>query len=47
MRQDIDVLERIQRRATKMIRGLGKLTYEERLMGCGVTNLEKTRTRET
>jgi len=28
-----------------MIRGLGKLTYEERLMRCGLTNLEKRRTR--
>ena len=28
-----------------MVRGLGKLTYEERLMRCGLTNLEKKRTR--
>ena len=28
-----------------MIRGLGKFTYEERLMRCGLTNLEKRRTR--
>src|SRR6218665_1667917 len=45
LRQDIDTLERIQRRATKMIRGLGKFTYEEILMKCGLTNLEKRRTR--
>src|SRR6218665_3955356 len=45
LRQDIDTLEQIQRRATKMIRGLGKITYEERLMRCGVTNLEKRITR--
>jgi len=45
LRQDIDTLKRIQRRATKMIRGLGKLSYEGRLMRCGLTNLEKRRTR--
>src|SRR6218665_2514807 len=45
LRQDIDTLEQVQRRATKMIRGLGKFTYEERLMRCGLTNLEKRRTR--
>src|SRR6218665_3700790 len=45
LRKDIDTLDRIQRRATKMIRGLGKCTYEERLMRCGLTNLEKRRTR--
>ena len=28
-----------------MIRGPGKLTYEERLMRCGLTNLEKRKTR--
>ena len=45
LRQDIDTLEQVQRRATKMIRWLGKFTYEERLMRCGLTNLEKRRTR--
>src|SRR6218665_2657411 len=45
LRQDIDSLEQIQRRATRMRRGLGKLAYEERLMRCGLTNLEKRRTR--
>src|SRR6218665_2899818 len=47
LRQDIYTLEQIQRRATKMIRGLGKPTYmyEERLLRCGLTNLEKRRTR--
>ena len=37
-RQDIDTLKRIQGRATKMMRGLEKITYEERLWKCGLTN---------
>ena len=28
-----------------MLRGLGKFAYEERLMRCGLTNLDKRRTR--
>ena len=38
-------IQRIQKRAAKMIRGLGRFTYEERLMRCGLTNLEQRRTR--
>ena len=45
MRQDIDTLEQTQRRAAKMIRGMGILTYEERFKRCGLTNLEKRITR--
>ena len=37
---DIDTLERIQRRATKMIPELRDLRYEERLKECGLTTLE-------
>ena len=33
----IDTLERIQRRATKMIPELSDLSYEERLKECGLT----------
>ena len=39
-KKDIDTLERIQRRATKMIPELRDLSYEERLKECGLTTLE-------
>ena len=41
----IDTLERIQRRATKMIPKLRDLSYEERLKECGLTTLETRRLR--
>ena len=44
-KKDKEVLEKVQRRAIKMIRGFGKLTYEERLLNCGLTTLEKRRCR--
>ena len=40
-----DVLEKVQRRATRMIRGYRTLTYEERLERCGLTTLDKRRCR--
>jgi len=43
--EDKQVLEKVQRRATKMIKGYGTLTYEERLIKCGLTTLEKRRCR--
>ena len=44
-KKDIDKLERIQRRATKMIPELRVLSYENRLLQCGLTTLETRRLR--
>ena len=44
-KKDIDMLERIQRRATKMIPELRYLSYESRLLRSGLTTLETRRLR--
>ena len=45
-RKDIDKLERIQRRATKIIPELRDLSYESRLLECHLTTLETRRLRD-
>ena len=42
-KKDIDKLERIQRRTTKMIPELRDRSYESRLLQCGLTTLETRR----
>ena len=44
-KKDIDILERIQRRVTKVTQKLRKISYEMRLKECGLTTPETRRLR--
>ena len=45
LKKDIDTLEKVQRRATKLSPAIKNLTYEERLIALNLTTLEKRRIR--
>ncbi|KAF4793928.1 hypothetical protein TURU_107306 [Turdus rufiventris] len=42
-KKDMNLLEQIQKRATKMVRGMEDLSYKKRLTELGLFNLQKRR----
>ena len=45
LKHDMEKLEKVQRRVTKMIHGCKYSSYKERLIRCGLTTLEERRSR--
>jgi len=45
--KNIKLIERVQRRATKLVEGIGNWSYDERLKYLGLTRLDTSRVRSS